>query len=126
MDKEELEQVTDCHMARESFTPKPLAPSLALDSLTVVELMEFLMVRLVSMLVSFSFCKIKGICSRIKVFTESFAALGTINVVNCSFDHNENGIFVPGFAPGTPGENVNIVVNNCIFSKNQPNGTCLF
>eukprot|EP01113_Clastostelium_recurvatum_P016219 TRINITY_DN1922_c0_g1_i6.p1 TRINITY_DN1922_c0_g1~~TRINITY_DN1922_c0_g1_i6.p1 ORF type:complete len:381 (-),score=59.81 TRINITY_DN1922_c0_g1_i6:45-1115(-) len=54
------------------------------------------------------------------LYAESFKALSQLNVVNCSFDNNENGIFVPG-ASGN-GANVKISVTNSIFSRNKPNG----
>jgi len=56
------------------------------------------------------------------VYAENFVAAGTLNLVNCSFDGNENGIFVPSWKASSPGQYVDLVVNNCIFSKNVGNG----
>lgn len=61
--------------------------------------------------------------SIIIIIAESFAERGTLHVVNCSFDGNENGIFVPGHTGN--GANVDLVVRNSIFSRDSPNGTSI-
>jgi hypothetical protein len=53
---------------------------------------------------------------------ELFDTAGELHVLNCTFDNNEDGIFTPSGLPGQPAENVTLVVENCIFSKNTPNG----
>ena len=60
--------------------------------------------------------------------TENFATLGLLIVQDCAFDNNENGIFVPDYNPDgvSGGNNVDILVQNCVFSYKQPNGIEFF
>lgn len=53
------------------------------------------------------------------LYAELFPSLGTLFVTNCWFNNNENGIFV---AAGSPGANVNLVIDNCQFGNLSPNG----
>ena len=59
------------------------------------------------------------------LYAESFKALGTLTVTNCSFDGNENGIFVPNYSgalDGSGGENIDVVIQNSVFSYKSGNG----
>ena len=54
------------------------------------------------------------------VFAETFAALGTITVVQCAFDGCNDSVYVPGIGAG--GDGVSIVVDHCDFGLHASNG----
>jgi len=57
------------------------------------------------------------------VYAELFATEGTLNIINCAFDGNENGIFSPSaLSSSSPGYNINIVLNGCVFGYKVGNG----
>lgn len=52
------------------------------------------------------------------IYAQSFTSAGTLTIDRCTFDANENGIFVPK----TGGENITLHLTNCDFSHASFNG----